>query len=175
MCNKSTRLYTSECIGIRTKFACFVHRHPLLFQLSAAGSIGAQRVHNVATFGPGRADSFRGIAFRPARANQVHRNPRLVFFSVFTFAAVSEVLQQSSKARQPRCNSRASRFYLCDSHGRCSAFVRERVCVYAILEPYSSRNTVSQSVSMREVQCHIFPFFCAQCILHLLLCTCITP
>ena len=49
-------------------------------------------------------------------------------------AAVTEVLQQPSKARQPRYNSRASSVSLCDSHERCLCVcARERGCVYMFI------------------------------------------
>ena len=75
-----------------------------------------------------------GIAFRPAinGANRAHANPQNVLFIFHLSAAVFEVPQQPSKARQPRYNSRASSFSRCDSHERCfCVWVRAHACVYA--------------------------------------------
>ena len=71
------------------------------------------------------------IAFRLARANQAHATPQNAIFNFSPLStAVLEVPQQPSKARQPRYNSRASSFSLCDSHERrFCAWVRERVWV----------------------------------------------
>ena len=81
--------------------------------------------------------SNHGTAFRRVTANQAHRNPHNMYIFRFSplSAAVSEGPQQPSMARQPRYNSRALRFSLCDSHSRYShersfcMCVRERVCV----------------------------------------------
>ena len=79
--------------------------------------------------------SNRGIAFRRTRANQAHGNPQhaiyvIIFPSFHLSAAVFEVPQQPSKARQPLSNSRASSFSLCDSHEGCfCVWARERACV----------------------------------------------
>ena len=117
-----------------------------------------------------------GIAFRPAinGANRAHANPQNVLFIFHLSAAVFEVPQQPSKARQPRYNSRASSFSRCDSHERC--FLCARVCVCVILGAYSSSRNQEQSVSRREVQFQLlffcFFFFCCN-ISCLLLCTCV--
>ena len=59
------------------------------------------------------------------------QTPKTSMFFIFHIsAAVSEVPHQQSKARQPRYNSRASSFPLCDSHELCfCVWVRELSCV----------------------------------------------
>ena len=84
--------------------------------LSAAGQAGDPRVLTAQVWAPARLRgasrcsksqnlaSNHGIAFRPARANQAHRNPQSVFFLRFSplSAATSGVKQQPSKALSGR-------------------------------------------------------------------------
>ena len=79
-----------------------------------------------------------GIAFRPAKANQAHANPKNVdfFFIVSPLsAAVFEVPQQPSKAivgSHAIYNSRASKIkhFVTDTNGASACgLLRVRVCV----------------------------------------------
>ena len=109
-------------------------------------------------FSSGKASN-HGIAFRPATQSKpgpCMRTPQMPCISLPS--TVFEVLQQLSEARQPRYNSRASGFSLCDSHERCfCVWFRElacvRVCHCRIL--YKSRNH-EQS---QEHRCHSAFFF----------------
>ena len=73
------------------------------------------------------AGSFRGIAFRRARAEQVHGNPKLSFCH-FTYA-VSEVPQQSPKARS-RCTTATVQAFplVTATDGACACVCVERAC-----------------------------------------------
>ena len=118
-----------------------------LLALSAAGSQGTRLYTTVQVWIPpglrGACYGFSksrnpasnyGIAFRPARVNQAHANPYKCLFYSFSplSAAVFEVPQQPSKVAQPRYNSHASTFPLCDSHEWCfCVWVREHACVCA--------------------------------------------
>lgn len=80
-------LYTSEYIGIPGTCEIRMFRTSATSSLPALGC-GEHRGPACTlrrNFWP-RADccgSFRGIAFLPARANQAHRNPKLVFFQCY--------------------------------------------------------------------------------------------
>ena len=82
--------------------------------------------------------SNHGIVFRPARANQAHRNPQSVFFLRFSLsAAASQVKRQPSKAIGSH-GTTAALLAIAVKTGPNGAsecvFVSERVCHYRILQ-----------------------------------------
>ena len=127
-----------------TWYKTFLFRPRVFLALSAAAHAGDPPVHHGESVGPGqvpwrmlwalkvtKSGKYNRIVFPPARANHAHANPPNVICSIFHLStAAFEVPEQLLKARQPRYNTRASIFSLCDNHERCfCVWVHERVTV----------------------------------------------
>ena len=88
-------------------------------------------------------------------------------------AVVFDLPQQPSKAWQPRYNSRASSFSLCDSHERCfRVWVRERarVCVRVIARVLQQQEPGTVSRTEVPFRCYCSCSFLLCCLLLLAVC-----